>query len=97
MHSLTSALDTGEWSTSRPSRFTTTERAPGTHLIGGWVETVINTLYNLTKSWDSSVGIAIDYGLDDRMIEVRIQVRAGNFFFVTVFRPALGPTQPPIQ
>jgi hypothetical protein len=30
---LTSALVTGEWSTSRPG-----ERAPGTHWIGGWVD-----------------------------------------------------------
>jgi hypothetical protein len=29
---LTSALDGGEWSASRPCRFT-----PGTHWIGGWV------------------------------------------------------------
>jgi hypothetical protein len=36
-HSLASALDGGEWSTSRPSRFTARERAPGTHWIGGWV------------------------------------------------------------
>jgi hypothetical protein len=36
-HSLTSALDKGEWSDSRPGRFTTSERAPGTHWIGGWV------------------------------------------------------------
>jgi hypothetical protein len=35
-HSLTSALDGGEWSASRPSRFTPTKRAPGTHWIGGW-------------------------------------------------------------
>jgi hypothetical protein len=34
-HSLTSALDGGEWSASRPGRFTPTERAPGTHWIGG--------------------------------------------------------------
>jgi hypothetical protein len=34
---LTSALDGGEWSTSRPDRFTPGERAPGTHWIGGWV------------------------------------------------------------
>jgi hypothetical protein len=37
MHSLTSALDVGEWSASRPGRFTPRERAPGTHWIGGWV------------------------------------------------------------
>jgi hypothetical protein len=36
-HSLTSALDGGEWSASRPGRFTPRERAPGTHWIGGWV------------------------------------------------------------
>jgi hypothetical protein len=34
---LTSALDGGEWSASRPCRFTPGERAPGTHWIGGWV------------------------------------------------------------
>jgi hypothetical protein len=34
---LTSARVGGEWSASRPSRFTSGERAPGTHYIGGWV------------------------------------------------------------
>jgi hypothetical protein len=34
---LTSALVGGEWSASRPSRFTPGERATGTHWIGGWV------------------------------------------------------------
>jgi hypothetical protein len=34
----TSALDGGEWSTSRPGRaFTSGERIPGTHCTGGWV------------------------------------------------------------
>jgi len=32
-----SALDGGEWSASRPDRFTARERAPGTHCIRGWV------------------------------------------------------------
>jgi hypothetical protein len=36
-HSLTSALDGGEWSVSRHGRFTARGRAPGTHWIGGWV------------------------------------------------------------
>jgi hypothetical protein len=36
-HSLTSALDGGEWSASHPGRFTPRERAPGTHWIGVWV------------------------------------------------------------
>jgi hypothetical protein len=34
---LTSALVGGEWSASRPGRFTPKERAPATHWIGGWV------------------------------------------------------------
>jgi hypothetical protein len=34
---LTSALVGGEWSASRPSRFTPRERTPNTHWIGGWV------------------------------------------------------------
>jgi hypothetical protein len=34
---LTLALVGGEWSTSRPGRFTIGERSPGTHWIGGWV------------------------------------------------------------
>jgi hypothetical protein len=36
-HSLTSALDGGEWSATRPGRFTPRERASGTHWTGGWV------------------------------------------------------------
>jgi hypothetical protein len=35
---LTSALAGGEWSASRPGRFTPGERDPGTHWIGGWVD-----------------------------------------------------------
>jgi hypothetical protein len=35
---LTSALVGGEWSASRPGRFTPRETAPGTHCIGGWVD-----------------------------------------------------------
>jgi hypothetical protein len=36
-HSLTSALDGGEWPALRSGRFTSREREPGTHWIGGWV------------------------------------------------------------
>jgi hypothetical protein len=36
-YSLTSALDGGEWSDSRPGRFTPMERAPRTHWIEGWM------------------------------------------------------------
>jgi hypothetical protein len=35
---LTSALVGAQWSASRPGRFTTGERTPGTHWIGGWVD-----------------------------------------------------------
>jgi hypothetical protein len=34
---LISALVGGEWSASRPGRFTPGKRAPGTHCIGSWV------------------------------------------------------------
>jgi hypothetical protein len=43
---------------------------------------------------DSSVGIALGYGLEDRGSRVRFPARAGNF---SLLRTALGPTQPPIQ
>jgi hypothetical protein len=34
---LTSAQVGGEWSVSYPGRYTPGDKAPGTHLIGGWV------------------------------------------------------------
>jgi hypothetical protein len=34
---LTSAVGGGEWSASRPGRFTPGENAPGIHLIGSWL------------------------------------------------------------
>jgi hypothetical protein len=37
-HILTSALNGGGWSASRPCRFTLGERTPGTHWIRGWVD-----------------------------------------------------------
>jgi hypothetical protein len=35
---VASTLVGGEWSASRPARFTPGERAPGTHWIGCWVD-----------------------------------------------------------
>jgi hypothetical protein len=35
---LTSPLAGGEWSASRPGRFTPREKASGTHCIGSWVD-----------------------------------------------------------
>jgi hypothetical protein len=49
------------------------------------------------KSCDSSVGIALGYGLDDRGSRVGFPAGTGNFFTTTASRTALGPTQPPIQ
>jgi hypothetical protein len=37
-HSSTSVLDGGEWTASRPGRFTSRGRVPGAHWIGGWVD-----------------------------------------------------------
>jgi hypothetical protein len=37
-HFLAVALVGGEWSTSRPGRFTPEEVAPRTHWIGGWMD-----------------------------------------------------------
>jgi hypothetical protein len=49
-------------------------------------------------SRDSSVGIALGYGLDDRDSRVRFPAGGlGIFYFTTASRPALVPTQPPIQ
>jgi hypothetical protein len=36
--SLTSAQVGGEWSDSHRGRFSSEKRAPGTHWIGGWVD-----------------------------------------------------------
>jgi hypothetical protein len=46
-------------------------------------------------SWDSSVSIASDYGLDDRAIGVRQSLE--DFSSNSVPRLALGLTQPPVQ
>jgi hypothetical protein len=54
-----------------------------------------NSLY--PKSRDSSVGIALGYGLDDRGSRVRFPAGMSIFLFTTTSRTALGSTQPPIQ
>jgi hypothetical protein len=48
------------------------------------------------RSRDSSVGVATGYGLDDRGVGVRVPV-GSRIFHSATSRPALGPTQPPIQ
>jgi hypothetical protein len=55
---LTSALSGGEWSASRPGRFTPWERAPGTHWIGGWVDPgagLDDVRKRLLTYWDSEL------------------------------------------
>jgi hypothetical protein len=49
----------------------------------------------MVESRDSVVGIATDYGLHDLGVGVRVPV--GSRAFSPASRPALGPTQPPIQ
>jgi hypothetical protein len=46
---------------------------------------------------DSSVGISLAYGLDNRGSRVRFPAGLGISLFTTVSRMALGPPQPPIQ
>jgi hypothetical protein len=46
---------------------------------------------------NSSVGIALGYGLDDRGSRVRFPAELGIFLFTTASRTALGTSQPPIQ
>jgi hypothetical protein len=49
------------------------------------------------KSRDNTVGIATGYELDDRGVGVLSPGGCKNVHFSMSFRPALGPTQPPIQ
>jgi hypothetical protein len=46
---LTSALVEGEWSASRPGRFTSDERASGTHWVGRWMDP--NAGLNYMEKW----------------------------------------------
>jgi hypothetical protein len=49
------------------------------------------------RSRVSSGSIVSDYGLDDRAIGVRSPAGKRIFPLTSVSRPALGPTQPPVQ
>jgi hypothetical protein len=49
----------------------------------------------MTRRRGSSVSTVSGYGLDDRTIGVRSPKEAKGFFSSS--RPALGPTQPPVQ
>jgi hypothetical protein len=65
--------------------------------MGEVKEHVWNFSWKTFKSYDSSVGIALGYGLDDQGSRVRFSARLGIFLFTTASRTALDPTQPPIQ
>jgi hypothetical protein len=66
--------------------------------MGGVEDEFSITLYYPQKcEQGSSVSIVFGYGLDDRAIEVRSPAKEKGFFLQPVSRPALGPTQPPVQ
>jgi hypothetical protein len=54
-----------------------------------------STDVHFSRSRDRVVGIATDYGLDDRVVGVQVPVGIRIFFKWS--RPALGSTQPPIH
>jgi hypothetical protein len=58
-----------------PRLFYPRGKTPCTHWIRGWV----GKIPVCAKSRDSSVGIVLGYGLDDRGSRVRFPARAGNF------------------
>jgi hypothetical protein len=75
-----------------------TERTCTSHLLSPSENKISVINYgNRSVSRDSVVGIAIGYGLDDGGVGVRVPVGWRIFFISTSSRPALGPTQPPIQ
>jgi hypothetical protein len=50
------------------------------------------------ESRSTSVSVESDYGLDKRAIEVRSPAEAKRILpIASVSRPAMGPTQPPVQ
>jgi hypothetical protein len=74
---LTSSLDEGEWSASRPGRFTPGERAPSTHWIGGrmgrsglcGVETNILTVPGIEPRPSSSYPVAVPTELSGLLLK----------------------------
>jgi hypothetical protein len=60
--------------------------------------TTLHGAISQTDEPGSSVSIVSGYGLDDRAIDVRSPAGTKNFSYsFSVSRPALGPTQPPVQ
>jgi hypothetical protein len=90
MHSLTLEIDGGDWSASRPDRFTPRERAPGTHWIGGWVgpRAVLDAVMKRkipSSRWESNPGtpifqpVAQRYpGSLNRVCSLKLKVKAAR-------------------
>jgi hypothetical protein len=69
-----------------------------THDSRGYLSSFYILYSSNILSRDSRVGIALGYGLDDRVLGFDSRRGLGIFPFTTaVSRTALGPTQPPIQ
>jgi hypothetical protein len=47
---LTSALDGGEWSASRPGRFTSQKESPGNLWIGGWLGPRVGLVFMMKRN-----------------------------------------------
>jgi hypothetical protein len=60
------------------------------------VEYYVNVSYR-NRSRESSVGVATEYGLDDRGVGVPSPSRIENFLFFTSSCLVLGLTQPPFE
>jgi hypothetical protein len=65
--------------------------------VSKYFHIIITIITTIIKSHDSSVGIALGYGLDDRGSRVQLPAGAGNFSFHHRVQNGSGPTQPPIQ
>jgi hypothetical protein len=48
-------------------------------LLFTWRDMILKMIISVEQSHDSSVGIALGYGLDDRDSRIRFPVGAGNF------------------
>jgi hypothetical protein len=62
-----------------------------------WVYIIYIFILYKPKETGSSVSIVSGYGLDDRAIAVRSRQKQRIFPLTSVSRPALRPTQPPVQ
>jgi hypothetical protein len=104
---LTSVLAGGEWSASRPYRFTPGERAPLTHWTGGYVDPRAGLLivisfvnyflllyYNYFRSRDNLVDIVTVYGLDGRVSNT---LRSKICLYSTTSIRAVVSTHPPMK